>query len=160
MAHTHDHGARADADSGPLAIALGLIGTSAFALVQMHTARVQRDLAIEQRKTASAQSDLVQYILDDKLSRLTPEAERQRPDRARQFLAARFHDDTLLAARLLINVSDRYVDIGEYAIGAQVMVQAESTAHRLDDASLLGQIACSRTEDLVIARKIDEAREG
>lgn len=141
-----------------LVITLGLIGTSAFALLQMRAAHLQRDAALQQAKLASAQSDLTQYILDDKLSRLSPDAERQRLDRARQFLAARFRDDPLLAARLLIDISDRYVDIGEYTVGAEVMVQAESIGHRFDDASLLGQIACLRTEDLTIARKLDEAR--
>jgi len=143
---------------GGLVIALGLLGTSAFALLQMRAARAQRDLALQQAKLEAAQSDLTQYILDDKLSRLSPEAERQRLERARQFLAARFRSDPLLEARLLIDISDRYVDIGEYKTGAEVMVQAEAIGHRFDDANVLGQIACLRTEDLVIAGKVAEAR--
>lgn len=143
---------------GGLVIALGLIGTSAFALVQMRAARLQRDAALEQVRLAGAQSDLTQYILDDKLSRLSPDAERQRLDRARRFVEARFRDDPVLAARLLIDISDRYVDIGEFTTGAEVMEQAEGIGHRFDDASVLGQIACLRTEDLSIARKMPEAR--
>ena len=52
-------------------IALGLIGTSAFALIQMRAARVERDRAFEEAKRANAQADLTQYILDDKLSKLS-----------------------------------------------------------------------------------------
>jgi|HubBroStandDraft_4_1064222.scaffolds.fasta_scaffold01441_8 serine/threonine protein kinase len=140
-------------------IALGLIGTSAFALTQMHAARVERDRAFEEAKRANAQADLTQYILDDKLSKLSADAERQRLDRSRQFVAARFRNDPRLAARLLIDVSGRYIDIGEYRTAAAVMVEAEGIGHRFDDPDLLGQIACVRTEDLAIARDFKAAHE-
>jgi serine/threonine protein kinase len=141
-----------------LLVAIGLIGTSAFALAQLQAARAQRDRALEEAKRANAQADLTQYILDDKLSRLSPEVESQRLDRARQFLAARFRSDPLLAARLLIDVSGRYIDIGDFRTAADVAVQAETIGHRFDDADILGQLACIRTEDLAIARDFTAAR--
>jgi serine/threonine protein kinase len=141
-----------------LLVAIGLIGTSAFALTQMQSARAQRDRAVEEAKRANAQADLTQYILDDKLSRLSPDVESQRLDRARQFLAARFHSDPLLAARLLIDVSGRYIDIGDFKTAANVAVEAETIGHRFDDADILGQLACIRTEDLAIARDFSAAR--
>jgi eukaryotic-like serine/threonine-protein kinase len=141
-----------------LLVAIGLIGTSGFALTQMLSARAQRDRALEEAKRANAQADLTQYILDDKLSRLSPDAERQRLDRARQFLAARFRNDPLLAARLLIDVSGRYIDIGDFRTAADVAVEAETIGHRFADADILGQLACIRTEDLAIARDFTAAR--
>ena len=141
-----------------LLVAVGLIVTSAFALSQMQSARAQRDLAISEAKRANAQADLTQYILDDKLSRLSPDAESQRLDRARQFLAARFRHDPVLAARLLIDVSGRYIDIGDFRTAAEVAVEAEAIGHRFDDADILGQLACIRTEDLAIARDFAAAR--
>jgi len=141
-----------------LLVAIGLIGTTGFALTQMQSARAQRDRALEEAKRANAQADLTQYILDDKLSRLSPDAESQRLDRARQFLAARFRDEPLLAARLLIDVSGRYIDIGDFRTAADVALEAETIGHRLDDADILGQLACIRTEDLAIARDFTAAR--
>jgi serine/threonine protein kinase len=141
-----------------LLVAIGLIVTSAFALSQMQVARAQRDRALDEAKRANAQADLTQYIMDDKLSRLSPEAESQRLDRARQFLAARFRNDPLLAARLLIDVSGRYIDIGDFRTAAAVAVEAETIGHRFDDADILGQLACIRTEDLAIARDFTAAR--
>jgi eukaryotic-like serine/threonine-protein kinase len=141
-----------------LLVAIGLIVTSAFALSQMQSARAQRDRALEEAKRANAQADLTQYILDDKLSRLSPDAESQRLDRARQFLAARFRNEPLLAARLLIDVSGRYIDIGDFRTAADVAVEAETIGHRFDDADILGQLACIRTEDLAIARDFTAAR--
>ena len=140
-------------------IALGLIGTSAVALTQMRAARLERDRAFEETQRANAQADLTQYILDDKLSKLSPDAERQRLDRSRQFVAARFRNDPRLAARLLMDVSGRYIDIGEYSTAAAVMLEAEGIGRRFDDADLLGQIACARTEDLAIAHDFKAAHE-
>jgi serine/threonine-protein kinase len=141
-----------------LLVAIGLIATSAFALTQMHSARAQRDIAVAEARHANAQADLTQYILDDKLSRLSPEAESERLHRARQFLAARFRDQPLLAARLLIDVSGNYIDIGDFRTAADVSAEAERIGHRFDDASILGQLACIRTEDLAIARDFIAAR--
>ena len=108
-----------------LLVAIGLIGTSAFALTQMYSARAQRDIALAEAKHANAQADLTQYILDDKLSRLSPEAESERLHRARQFVAARFRNQPLLAARLLIDVSGDYIDIGDFRTGADIAAEAE-----------------------------------
>jgi hypothetical protein len=141
-----------------LLVTIGLIGTSGFALTQMQSARAQRDRALEEAKRANAQADLTQYILDDKLSKLSPDAESQRLDRARQFLAARFRSEPVLAARLLIDVSGRYIDIGDFRTAANVAVEAETIGHRFDDADILGQLACIRTEDLAIARDFTAAR--
>lgn len=141
-----------------LLVAMGLIATSAFALSQMQAARAQRDRALEEAKRANAQADLTQYILDDKISKLSPSAESQRLDRARQFLAARFRNDPLLAARLLIDVSGRYIDIGDFRTAADVIVEAERIGHRFNDADILGQLACIRTQDLAIARDFTAAR--
>jgi eukaryotic-like serine/threonine-protein kinase len=141
-----------------LLVAIGLIGASGFALIQMNAARAQRDRALDEAKRANAQADLTQYILDDKLSKLSPDAESQRLDRARKFLGARFRNDPLLAARLLIDVSGRYIDIGDFRTAAHVAVEAEAIGHLFDDADILGQLACIRTEDLAIARDFKAAR--
>lgn len=134
-----------------------LIGATLVTSLQTLEARHQRDRALQEAKRANAQADLREYILSDKVSRLTPEAESQRLARARQFLAARFRNDPLLAARLLIDVSGRYIDIGDYRTAADVAVEAEKIGHRFDDPDILGQLACVRTEDLAIARDFTAA---
>jgi serine/threonine-protein kinase len=141
-----------------LLVAIGLIATSAFALTQMHSAQAQRDRALNEAKRASAQADLTQYILDDKASALSTEQEGQRLNRARQFVDARFRSDPLTAARLLIDVSGRYIDIGDFRTASAVSLEAETIGHRFDDAEILGQLACIRTEDLAIADDFKAAR--
>lgn len=139
-------------------VAMGLLVTSIFALTQMQAARAQRDRAIEEARHANAEADLTQYILDDKLSRLSPEAEGQRLNRARKFLAARFHDEPVLAARLLLDVSGSYIDIGDFRTAAEVSREAETIGKRFDDANILGQLACVRTEDLALDNDFAGAR--
>jgi hypothetical protein len=137
---------------------LVLAGATVVTTLQTLETRHQRDRALEEAKRANAQADLTQYILDDKISRLSAEAESQRLDRARQFLGAHFRNDPLLAARLLIDVSGRYIDIGDFRTAANVAVEAEMIGHRYDDPDILGQLACIRTEDLAIARDFAAAR--
>jgi serine/threonine-protein kinase len=141
-----------------LLVAIGLIATSAFALTQMHSARAQRDRALEEAKRANAQADLTQYILDDKVSQLSPAEESQRLNRARQFLDARFRSDPLTAARLLIDVSGRYIDIGDFRTASAVSLEAETVGHRFNDPGILGQLACVRTQDLAIAGDFKASR--
>src|SRR5262249_1078605 len=126
--------------------------------LQTFEARHQRDRALDEAKRANAQADLTQYILSDKLSRLSPEAESARLARAHQFVAARFRDDPPLAARMLMDVSGRLIDRGDFRAAANVAVEAEKIGQRFDDADILGQLACIRTEDLAIARDFTAAR--
>jgi serine/threonine-protein kinase len=137
---------------------LVLSGATVITSLQTLEARHQRDRALEEAKRANAQADLTQYILSDQVSRVSPEAESRRLGRARQFVGARFRDDPLLAARLLLDVSGRYIDIGDFRNAADVSMEAETIGYRFDDPDILGQLACVRTEDLAIARNLTEAR--
>jgi eukaryotic-like serine/threonine-protein kinase len=143
---------------GVALMALVLIGATVVTSLQMLETRRQRDRALDEAKRANAQADLTQYILSDSISRLSPEAESRRLARARQFLGARFRNDPVLAARLLIDVSGRYIDIGDFHTAAEVAIQAETIGQQFDDPDILGQLACIRTEDLAIARDFTAAR--
>ncbi|HEY6922604.1 MAG TPA: serine/threonine-protein kinase, partial [Steroidobacteraceae bacterium] len=139
-------------------IICGLIGISSFALLQMFAARTQRDLALYREKLANAQSDLTAFTVSDTLTDASSELKRQRLDRARTFIAARFRRDPLIAGRLLIDVSGRYIEIGENKIAAEVIQEAEAIGRRTGDPEYIAQLACIRTQDLAIARDLPAAR--
>jgi hypothetical protein len=143
---------------GGVLIALGLIGTSAFALFQLVEARAQRDLAVAEARRANAQSNLTEFLVGDTLSHVPQDAVRQRLDRARQFIAARFRRDRLVAGRLLVDVSGRYIDIGDHRTAAEVIQEAQAIGRRADDPEFNAELACIRTEDLAIARDMPAAR--
>ena len=139
-------------------VALGLIATSSFAVYQLFEARAERDIAVAEAKRADAEADLTQFLGGDSLSKAPQDAVHERLDRARRFVVQRFHKDLPLAARLLVDVSSQYVDIGDERTAADVIVQAEGIGQRFGDAELLGIIACLRAADLAIANDLTGAR--
>jgi eukaryotic-like serine/threonine-protein kinase len=139
-------------------VAFGLIATSSFAVFQLYEARAERDMAVAEAKRANAEADLTQFLGGDSLSKAPQDAVHERLDRARQFVTRRFRNDLPLAARLLIDVSSQYVDIGDERTGAEVISEAEAIGRRFGDQELLGLLACLRTEDLAIANDLAGAR--
>lgn len=139
-------------------VALGLIGVSVFAVLQMLAARTQRDFAVYQAKLANAQSDLTAFVVADTLGGVSRDVMRERLDRARKFVTSKFRRDPLLAGRLLIDVSGRYVDIGESKTAAEVIQEAEAIGRRMGDSEYIAELACIRTQDLVIAGNLPAAR--
>jgi serine/threonine-protein kinase len=130
-------------------IALALAGTCIFALAQMLEARSQRDRAVTEAQRAQAQQDLTEFVIGDSLSRIPGDLVRTRLDRARAFIARRYSQSPVLAAWLLVDVSGRYVDIGEYRTGAAVIADVETINARIHDPELTAQLACNRAEDLL-----------
>jgi hypothetical protein len=115
-------------------------------------------VAVAEAKRANAEADLTQFLGGDSLSKAPQDAVHQRLDRAREFVTRRFHNDLPLAARLLIDVSSQYVDIGDERTAAAVIVEAEAIGRRFGDQELLGLLACLRSEDLAIANDLAAAR--
>lgn len=139
-------------------IAFALIGTSIFALSQMLAARSERDRALAEAQRAQAQADLTEFVIGDSLSRIPGDLVRDRLDRARAFIARRYSQSPVLAAWLLIDVSGRYIDIGEYRTGAAVIRDVEVINARAHDPELTAELTCTRTEDLVLAPDLPGAR--
>jgi eukaryotic-like serine/threonine-protein kinase len=139
-------------------IAGALIGTSVFAVVQMFDARAQRDHALTEAQTAQAQADLTEFVIGDSLSRIPGDLVRARLDRAREFIARRYAGSPALAAWLLVDVSARYVDIGEYRTAAAVIRDVEAINNRVHDPMITAQFACDHAADLVLAADLAGAR--
>jgi serine/threonine protein kinase len=143
--------------SGAL-VAIALVGTSAFAVVQLLAARAQRDLAEFEATRASAESELTEFLLGDSLSQGPSEVVQQKLERARALIQRRFRNDPLLQAGLLIGLSGRYLDVGDNKAGAAVLLEAEAIGKRVDDAHLNADIACGKAEDAADAGDLVAAR--
>jgi serine/threonine-protein kinase len=144
--------------AGGALVAIGLVGTSAFAVLQMLDARAQRDLAQFEARHTSAQSELLEFLLGEGLSQLPDDAVRQRLVRARDMVRARFRTEPLIAARLLIGLSGRSIDAGDATLGAELLQEAGTIGRALDDPALNAEIACGRAQDLVDAGDLAAAR--
>ena len=141
-----------------VAIAAALIGTTVFAYLQMVNARAERDHALLEAQRAQAQADLTEFVIGDSLSSIPGDTVRARLDRAREFIASRYRQSPLLAAQLLIDVSGRYIDIGQDRTAAQVMLDVEAINRRVRDPDLTAMIGCIRTEDLALAHNLPDAK--
>ncbi|MHB8812244.1 MAG: serine/threonine-protein kinase [Steroidobacteraceae bacterium] len=139
-------------------IALALIGTSVFALVQMLDARARRDQALAEAQRAQAEADLTEFVIGDSLSRIPGDLVRDRLDRARQFIARRYARSPALAAWLLVDVSGRYIEIGEYRTAAAVIRDVEAINSRVHDPMITAQFACDHAGDLVLAGDLTHAQ--
>jgi serine/threonine-protein kinase len=139
-------------------IALALIGTSVFALAQTFAARSQRDHAVAAAQRAQAEADLTEFVIGDSLSRIPGDLVRRRLDRAREFIAQRYARSPALAAWLLVDVSGRYIDIGEDRTAAAVIRDVEAINSRVHDPTITAQFACDHAADLVLAADLAGAQ--
>src|SRR4029077_21191436 len=136
-----------------------LVAAIAFGLVQLFEARAQRDAAQYEAEHASAQVELTQFLLGDSLSQAPREIMGRRLERARALIQRRFRNEPALEASLLMGLSGRFIDAGDYQGGADVMNEVEAISRRLDDPQLNADIACSKAEDAVEIGDLKAAHE-
>jgi eukaryotic-like serine/threonine-protein kinase len=139
--------------------AAALVAASMFTLVQMLDARAQRDLALLAEAHANAETELTEFLLGDSLSQAPHEVARLRLNRAREMIHRRFRNEPLLQARLLMGLSGRYLDAGDFKAGTEVTQEAEAIGRRLDDPHLNADIACGNAENAVEKGRLSAARQ-
>ena len=140
-------------------VAIALLGTGAFAVMQLFEARAQRDLAQLEAEHAGAQNELTEFLLGDSLGQASSEVVSQKLNRARDLIHRRFRTDPKLQADLLNGLSGRYIDAGDAKGGAEVMNEAEAIGRRLDDPHLNADIACGKAQDAVEGGNLTLAHE-
>jgi hypothetical protein len=136
---------------GAVLTTIALLATTAFAVRQMLEARAQRDLANFEAAESNAQSELTEFLLGDSLGQAPHDVAARRLERARTMIHQRFGGSPMVQARLLINLSGRYIDLGDARGGGELMQEAAAIARRLDDPHLNADIACGRAQDAVDA---------
>lgn len=142
-----------------MVVLLALLLTGGLAIQQMFEARAQRDAAITEDRRLSAQSELTEFLLGDSLGQASQDAVQLRLERARELIRRRFRDDPLIQARLLLNLSGRYIDIGDVAASTSLTSEAQSIAQRIDDPQLNADIACGRAQDFISTRDLVAAQQ-
>ncbi|HEX3913968.1 MAG TPA: serine/threonine-protein kinase [Steroidobacteraceae bacterium] len=141
------------------AVAVALMATGTFAVVQLFEARAQRDLARREARHESAQNELTEFLLGDSLGGASSAAVSQKLNRARELIHRRFRTDPALQADLLTGLSGRYIDAGDAKGGAEVTNEAQAISRRIDDPELNADIACGRAEDAVETGNLALARQ-
>ena len=143
-----------------VALALGVflvLGVAvAVTTTQMIEARQQRDLAEFQARRAEASSEFMRYLVTQIGNK--PMTMREVLDKGREAIEQQYGTDPAFQARMLIQLSGPYLDLGDYKTSAAMVARALNLATTLDDAALLTSAHCGTGSDLVEQREYEQAR--
>ena len=146
----------AAATAGVAATALALIAATVFSIAQMQNARRQRDAAMLAGKQTAAQVEFLSILMGQLGS--TPLSMRELVDRARSVLERQQTGDPRFRVGLLVQLSERYGELGETAHRGQLLAAAESLAIAGGFTGELAEIRCHLADNLRTNGRYDEAR--
>ena len=134
---------------------LALIGAAVVTALQARAARIQRDAARYQSQRANAQVDFQRLLLSEVGDR--PMTMGEILDRGRQVLLHESGGDPRFLPSLLVDLSDRYGEIGDRRVRDTLLNKADSIATALGATTLMAQVRCDRADGLRTQGKYDEA---
>jgi eukaryotic-like serine/threonine-protein kinase len=126
-----------------VAIALGLIATTSFALTQMSEARRQRDAARAELLRAEAANDFSSLMLEEVGDGGRILTRRQLLDRGVELLDARHGSDPAFVAEMLTQLAGRFGDEERNDRSMALTQRALAIARTTDDPGLLALTLCS-----------------
>jgi tetratricopeptide (TPR) repeat protein len=146
---------RAAVAAGAVAAA-GLVGATLFAVGQAREARRQRDAAIHERRRADAQVEF-QGLLVSQVGN-EPITMRQILDRAREAIELEHAGDPRFLGAILIDLSRRYADLGDFEFRARLLDRAESLVVAGQGGVHLAAVRCQMADNFRTQGKRDSAR--
>jgi serine/threonine protein kinase len=147
----------------PLALAAGVfvaaIVFGAMMAWQAHQLAKQRDEARFQAQRAEASSEFMSLMLEEVGPEGRPLSPLELVDKGVQLLDRRYGADPQFAARMLMQMSRRYMDLSNTEKSAQVLARALTIARELDDPDLLADVECTTVRSELDANRHERARE-
>jgi serine/threonine-protein kinase len=138
------------------AMAVVLVAATVVSTQQMLETRRQRKQAEFQARRAQASSEFMRSLVTE--IGTTPMTMKEVLDRGVLTLEQQYGDDQAFVARMLVQLSGPYVDLGEFEKAAAMMARALEIATRLDNADLLAATHCGAGDDAVSRRDLVAAR--
>jgi eukaryotic-like serine/threonine-protein kinase len=138
-----------------LVLIAGIAGTTWQAL---ESAR-QRDVARFQAQRAEASSEFMSLMLEEVGPGGQPLTPLELVDRGVLLLDRRYGDDQPFAARMLVQMSRRYMDLGNTDKQWSVLARALAIAEKQDDPDLIADIECTIVRTQTDAGRYDLAEE-
>ena len=134
-----------------------LIGAAVITALQARAARVQRDEARYQSERADAEVEFQTLLLSEVGDR--PMTMGQLLDRGRQMLMHQAGGDPRFLSSLLVDLSDRYGEIGDRQTRDSLLRKADSIATSLGSPALMAEARCARVDQLRSEGRYSEARQ-
>lgn len=138
-----------------LLVGLTLIGATVITALQAREARRQRDAALYQSERADAQIDFQRLLLSELGDQ--PMTMREILDGGRDLLLAQYAGQPRFLASLLVDLSRRYLELGDRAAQAELLARADSIAATVNAPELLAVVRCNEAERYRIEGEYEEA---
>lgn len=135
---------------------VALIGAAVVTALQAHAARVQRDAARFQTARADAQVEFQTLLLSEVGNQ--PMTMGEILDRGRTLLLHQAGADPRFLPSLLVDLSDRYGEIGDRQVRDSLLHEADSIATSLGSPALMAEVHCDQVDQLRTEGRYDEAR--
>jgi serine/threonine-protein kinase len=152
-----------------LVLVAGIAGTTwqaiearrqrAEATAQAAESARQRDVARFQAQRAEASSEFMSLMLEEVGPGGQPLTPEQLVDRGIQLLDRRYGEDPPFAARMLLQMSRRYMDLGNTEKQQAVLARALAIAQKQDDPDLLADVECTIVRTQTDAGRYDLAEQ-
>jgi serine/threonine-protein kinase len=142
---------------GIAAAALALIVMTAFALIQMREAQIQRDQARFQERRGDAENQFLTQVMSTVSASGKPVTPGQILERGLQMLARRYGDDPGLRVDLLIRMAVSLISNGDVEKGYAALMAAQTTAKGMHDTSWTAEIDCLAVEPEIDLGHFDKA---
>ncbi|MGH8175489.1 MAG: protein kinase domain-containing protein [Steroidobacter sp.] len=140
-------------------IALVLIGATLLTTLQMIEARRQRDAALYQSKRAEFQARFAYQIMSEVGGDGGPVTIRQLMEKGVEVLEKSYRDDPRFVIGMLVNISGRYMNMGDTNGEYAALVRAERLARQLGDPERIAYVQCNTVETELAAGRPKQARE-
>ena len=138
-------------------VTLAIVGSVAFAFVQMLEARVQREQARFEARRASATSGFMSLMLSEVGPGGKALPMRELLDKGLAMLEKQYGEDPRFIIQMLIGLSGRYMDIGEPEKELEALVRAEGLAYKLRDPELIAKVQCNTIDTELSLGRPDRA---
>lgn len=119
----------------------------------------QRDVARFQAQRAEASSEFMSLMLEEVGPGGQPLTPLELVDRGVQLLDRRYGEDPPFAARMLLQMSRRYMDLGNIEKQAEVLARALAIAQKQDNPDLLADVECTIVRTQTDAGRYDLAEQ-
>jgi eukaryotic-like serine/threonine-protein kinase len=136
---------------------VALIGTATFAIIQMRQAQQQRDALALQARRSDMQAQFVTLMLSSQQEGRTPKELELLLDKGLELLDKHYPNDPKFRANMLINMSGRFMDLGDTEKEYGALVKAEVIARELHDDALLAEVECDTVDTEATLGHLDRA---
>ncbi len=139
-------------------IATTLLAATVVTTVQMLEARRQRDAALYQSRRAEFQARFAYQIMTEVGSESRPITIRELMEKGIEVLEKNYGDDPRFVIGMLVNISGRYMDLGDTNGEYAALTKAEGIARRMGDPERIAYVQCNTVETEVALGRLDRAR--